>query len=62
MTQDGDQAFTVVDAFTGHAGELVIEVVGDTTFIRIDRNGSGVADPTELTLSGDHGDFDAFVL
>ena len=46
----GDQAFTVVTAFTGTSGELVISVTGASTWtIFGDTNGDGIAD---LTIGG----------
>ena len=49
-TTPGDQAFTVVTAFTGTAGELVISVTGASTWtIFADTNGDTIAD---LTIFG----------
>ena len=65
ITQDGDQAFHRVagNNFTGHAGEMLIRYragynVGSILF---DVNGDGVSDMTIL-LTGDHRDFDRFIL
>ncbi len=63
---DGDQAFTVVNQFSGQAGELVLRfrfVDGDigVTVIRGDVNGDGDKD-FEIEVSGDHTDFTNFVL
>ena len=43
-TTDGDQAFDLVKAFNGHAGELVKTVTGSGFMIEGDVNGDGVAD------------------
>lgn len=61
VTQAGRQHFVLVQAFDGHAGQALLEVVGDDTFLRVDRNGDGVADAS-LTLIGQHADFTNFVL
>lgn len=60
---DGDQAFHVVDHFTGAAGELMIKYSAgnDQTVIKLDINGDGVADG-QIVISGDHHDFTNFVL
>ncbi|WP_095011888.1 calcium-binding protein [Tsuneonella mangrovi] len=49
----GDQAFTWIDgaAFSGHAGELRAEIVGNTTYVYGDTNGDGTAD-FALLLTG----------
>ena len=62
-TGAGDQRFTVVAAFDGHAGRLVLayDAVRDVTFVRLDTDGDNVADQT-LLLTGDHHAFDRFVL
>ncbi len=63
-TQDGDQAFTLIDGqFTGQAGELSIAFFADnSTLLMMDVNGDGVADMM-ITVWG-RPDFDAsdFVL
>jgi Ca2+-binding RTX toxin-like protein len=61
-----DQAFTLVDAFTGQKGQLVVDYhsagdyAGDTT-IQGDVDGDGVADFT-IVASGDRHNFSHFVL
>ncbi|MGZ8406902.1 MAG: M10 family metallopeptidase C-terminal domain-containing protein, partial [Caulobacteraceae bacterium] len=59
----GNQAFHLVDAFTGQAGELLVKyhAGADTTFIQGDVDGDGVADVT-IKVWGDHADFSGFVL
>jgi len=66
ITTDGDQAFTLVDQFTGTPGELVMRIrfvdedVG-VTVIRGDVDGDGNKD-FEIQASGEHLDFTNFVL
>lgn len=62
VTSSGNQAFTRVDAFTGHAGELLLQAAGGETLVLIDRNGDGAADPAVLTIAGEHADFDNLIL
>ena len=62
----GDQAFVLVDKFSGQAGELVVRfrfVDGDVgvTVIRGDTDGDGVKD-FEIDAAADHTDFTNFVL
>jgi hypothetical protein len=59
----GDQAFTIVAAFTGHAGQLTIEYDAgkDTTYVTMDVDGDGQADGT-INIDGDHRTFNHFVL
>ena len=59
----GNQAFTIVDAFTGQAGELIIvfEVDEDETYIRGDVNGDSQID-LQIELEGRHLGFDNLVL
>lgn len=58
----GDQAFNLVDAFTHHAGELVLsyDEGQDRTAVQMDVDGDGAADAT-LYLSGDQSGFHHFV-
>lgn len=62
-TQDGDQDFTLVDHFTGHAGELklVYHAGADMTLLDADTNGDGIAD-LEIRIAGDHADFAGLLL
>ena len=59
----GDQAFVLVDAFSGEAGELAVKysAAKDLTLIRGDVDGDGVKD-FQLEVRGDAGDFTNFVL
>lgn len=61
-TTGGNQAFHMVDHFTGHAGELTIKynAGADLTVVKLDVNGDGVAD-SQIAISGDHHDFTNFV-
>ena len=58
----GVQGFTVVDAFSGHAGELVLSYSASTnvTALTIDVDGDGVAD-MQVNLLGEHESFDRFI-
>lgn len=58
----GVQGFTVVDAFSGHAGELVLsyDASTDITSLTVDVNGDGVADML-VRLNGEHESFDRFL-
>jgi len=60
---DGDQAFSIVAAFDGHAGELVLhyDSGSKTTFLMLDVNGDGTADMT-IDVAGNHASFSNFVL
>jgi Ca2+-binding RTX toxin-like protein len=62
-TVGGDQAFTLVTAFTHHAGEAVLAYRAgkDATYLDLDDDGDGRADLT-IVLKGDHSDFTALVL
>lgn len=62
-TQGGDQAFTLVDHFHGHAGEAVLALsgTGDDTLLSLDVDGDGEADMT-IDMVGQHTDFANFVL
>ena len=52
-TVGGDQAFTIVAALTGVAGQLAVVFASGTTEWRMDTNGDGVADGV-IQASGDH--------
>lgn len=62
-TADGDQAFTLVTAFTRHAGELRLRLAdkGGHTWLDADTDGDGHAD-FSVRIKGDHQDFTDFVL
>ena len=62
-TQDGDQAFHLVSAFTGHAGELTLHYDAGTklTAVSADVDGDGAADMV-IELKGDHSGFTGFAL
>ena len=62
----GDQGFTLVHKFGGHAGEAVlsydkVDKVDKVTHLDLDTNGDGVSDMTIL-IDGKHTTFDHFVL
>jgi Ca2+-binding RTX toxin-like protein len=59
----GDQAFVLVGAFTGHAGEALLAYDADTgkTLLQLDTNGDAKADNL-IQLDADHHDFTNFVL
>jgi Ca2+-binding RTX toxin-like protein len=59
----GDQAFHIVTAFSGHAGELVLTYNADSdlTTLAVDVNGDSKADMA-VQIAGDHHDFTHFVL
>jgi serralysin len=59
----GNQAFTIVDTFTGHAGELILVFEEDEneTYIRGDVNGDSQID-LQIELEGRHLGFDNLVL
>ncbi|KQS55523.1 hypothetical protein ASG17_05445 [Brevundimonas sp. Leaf363] len=58
----GVQGFTIVDSFSGHAGELVLsyDASTDITSLTVDVNGDGVADML-VRLNGEHESFDRFL-
>lgn len=62
-TQDGNQAFVLVAAFDGHAGELALryDAGAHTTVLEGDVDGDQSADLV-VKLQGDHRDFTSFVL
>jgi len=49
----GDQAFVVVGALTGVAGQLLVAASGGLTFVRGDTNGDGIGDFEFEVLAGD---------
>lgn len=59
---EGVQGFQVVDAFSGHAGELVLSYnhLSDVTSLTIDVNGDGIADML-VRISDNHEGFDRFI-
>ena len=59
----GDQAFTLVAAFTRQAGQLTLtfNATGNFTVLAADVNGDGVGD-FRVILDGDHTDYDNFRL
>jgi Ca2+-binding RTX toxin-like protein len=57
----GDQAFTLVGALTGVAGQLAVSFDGSKTSFAMDVNGDGVADGL-IEATGDHTGHTAFVL
>lgn len=61
--EDGDQAFTIVDHFDGHAGELMLSYdhLRKLTNVEADVDGDGQADML-IVLTGKHADFSNFAL
>jgi Ca2+-binding RTX toxin-like protein len=59
-TAAGDQAFTLVKSFDGHAGQLAVGVNHDVTSVSGDVDGDGVAD-FRIDLDGNHKGAIAFV-
>lgn len=61
-SKSGVQGFKIVDAFTQHAGELVLDYNATTkiTSLTLDVNGDGKADML-IRLTGDHEHFDRFI-
>lgn len=57
----GDQAFVLVSAFTGQAGQARLFWDGSVTRLQLDINGDGAAD-AQVSISGDHHGFTNFVL
>lgn len=59
----GDQAFELVEHFTGHAGEATLSLAGgdNYTLLSLDTDGDGEADMT-IEMIGQHLDFANFVL
>jgi Ca2+-binding RTX toxin-like protein len=62
VTQDGDQAFTLVDNFTGHAGQMTLSYNPelDRTSLAMDVDGDGTADSV-IYMMGDQTGFDGIV-
>jgi Ca2+-binding RTX toxin-like protein len=60
-TTAGNQAFTQVAHFNGHAGQLIVFKNGSDTWVQMDTNGDGSADEG-IVLNGDHTGFENFVL
>jgi Ca2+-binding RTX toxin-like protein len=62
-TIEGDQAFTIVGAFTGHAGEVYLKykIYPDLTVIQFDTDGDQRPD-LQIYARGDEADYDNFVL
>ncbi|WP_374274044.1 M10 family metallopeptidase C-terminal domain-containing protein [Brevundimonas sp.] len=56
-TRDGDQAFDLVDVFSGAAGQATLTLQGGVTFLNLDIDGDGSSDFL-LRLQGDHRDHD----
>lgn len=63
VTAAGDQAFVLVDSFSGAAGEATLryQAGGDVTRLILDTDGDGGADIV-IIAAGDHRDFGSFVL
>jgi Ca2+-binding RTX toxin-like protein len=59
----GDQAFVLVGAFDGHAGEAVLDYdkAAKVTHLSLDVNGDGVADMV-INIAGQAKNFDNFIL
>ena len=60
----GDQAFVLVEAFSGAAGEamLVYDEIGIVTHLLLETNGKGAADADIQLLDGDYTEFAGLVL
>ncbi|WP_122464923.1 calcium-binding protein [Brevundimonas lutea] len=56
-TRGGDQAFALVDAFSGQAGQATLTYQGGVTFLNLDIDGDGSSDFL-LRLQGDQRDHD----
>ncbi len=52
-TRAGDQAFTLVDAFTNQAGQATLTYANGVTWLNLDVNGDGVSDFL-LAIDGNH--------
>jgi Ca2+-binding RTX toxin-like protein len=61
---DGNQAFTLVDSFSGAAGEAMLVYVEeeDGTELWLETNGKGLPDMVIIMWGGDHTGFDGLVL
>ena len=59
----GDQAFTIVDAFTGSGGQMTVvhDAVDAVTEVLMDIDGDGAAD-MRILINGDHENFQGWVL
>lgn len=63
LTKAGDQAFRLVDHFTGHAGEATLTFFeGESTGLLLDTDGDGHEDISIILGAGDHTDFSNFKL
>jgi Ca2+-binding RTX toxin-like protein len=60
-SRHGDQAFVVLEFFTGHAGEAILSRVGADTLLELDVDGDARANAA-LVLLGDHTGHAGFVL
>ncbi len=60
-TVGGDQAFVIVGAFTGAAGQAVLAFAAGTTTLSLDVDGDSKADSV-IAMTGDHDTHGAFVL
>lgn len=61
VTEAGDQAFVLVDAFTGAAGEAVLIGGRKTSWLELDMDGDAAPD-ARIRLDGDQGAYENFVL
>jgi hypothetical protein len=63
VTAAGDQAFVLVDGFSGAAGEAVLRYQADdrVTRLALDTDGDGAAD-IAIIATGNHSTFENFVL
>lgn len=62
VTTGGDQAFTLVQALDGHAGQAaLVRGASATTLLELDTDGDGSADVV-IHIQGSHTDFTNFVL
>jgi len=61
LAKAGQQHFNLVEAFTGHAGQLTLSYDGASTWLRGDADGDGRADLV-VRILGDHHDFAGLIL
>ena len=61
MNTAGDQAFTRVAAFDGHAGQMTLTISGANTLLQVDVDGDAHADMT-IILTGHVAGHSGFVL